>query len=146
MTKSIPKMIVQIRRICWRDSVRAASPIKRMLFHKSPAPIKYAATCRPAFFCILFSKCHARFFSGLLPSLQEELLLYAMNLVKENVSKRIDAILQSNGIPEQISIRILLELIPYNEESEIEMSVWFHFIMANIHHKQQEDDRVLEEV
>lgn len=81
-----------------------------------------------------------------MPSLQEELLLYAMNLVKENVSKRIDAILQSKGIPEQISTRILLELIPYNEESEMEMSVWFHFIMANIHHKQQEDDRVLEGV
>lgn len=35
---------------------------------------------------------------------------------------------------------------PYNEESEMEMSVWFHFIMANIHHKQQEGDRVLEGV
>ncbi|OES43861.1 hypothetical protein BA724_12265 [Domibacillus iocasae] len=69
-----------------------------------------------------------------------------MDLVKENVSKRIDSILQSKGTPEQTSIRILLELIPYNKESEMEMSVWFHFIMADIHHRQQEDEGVLEGV
>ena len=77
-------------------------------------------------------------------SSQDELLLYAMNLVKMRVSKRINSILKSDSDPKTTSIRILLELIPYNKESEIEMSVWFHFVMANIHRKQLEDDGVLE--
>ncbi|WP_050182652.1 TetR/AcrR family transcriptional regulator [Domibacillus robiginosus] len=77
-------------------------------------------------------------------STQDELLLYAMNLVKEQVSKRIDTILKSGSSPELTSIRILLELIPYNQESETEMSVWFHFVTANIPSKHQADDGVLE--
>ena len=79
-------------------------------------------------------------------SSQEELLLYAMSLVEERVSKRIESILQSGGSPGQISTRILLELIPYDEESKTEMAVWFHFVMANIHQKPQKDDGVLEGV
>lgn len=76
-------------------------------------------------------------------SSQEELLLYAMGLVEERVSKRVDSILHSGGSPGQISVRILLELIPYDEESKTEMAVWFHFVMANIHQKPQKEDGVL---
>ncbi|WP_046175280.1 TetR/AcrR family transcriptional regulator [Domibacillus indicus] len=79
-------------------------------------------------------------------SSQDELLFYAMNLVKKRVAERIESILQSGCPPEQASIRILLELIPYNKESEVEMSVWFHFVMAGTHHKQPAEDGMYEGV
>lgn len=77
-------------------------------------------------------------------SSQEELLLYAMDLVKERVSIRINRLLQSEDSPEQISIRILLELIPYDAESQTEMSVWFHFVMNSLPHAQEEEDGIRE--
>ncbi|MCM3111720.1 TetR/AcrR family transcriptional regulator [Lederbergia lenta] len=68
-------------------------------------------------------------------STQDELLMYAMNLVKENATARIEKIAQQNLPPIELVLKILLEIIPTNKESLAEMEVWFAFIAHFMHDK-----------
>lgn len=58
---------------------------------------------------------------------QEELLAYAMKLVKERASERINAIIAMDLPPKRKLLRILLEIVPVNETTTAEMEVWFAF-------------------
>ncbi|GIP40401.1 HTH-type transcriptional regulator PksA [Paenibacillus sp. J31TS4] len=67
---------------------------------------------------------------------QEELLLYAMNLVVDRVTERIRAIARSGLPPLEMVLRILLEIIPHSPETTIEMDVWFSFVV-HFRHKRE---------
>lgn len=67
-------------------------------------------------------------------SSQEELLLYAMNLVKERASKRIIEISASELPSQEKVLKILLEVVPTREETRAEMEVWMAFT-AYFRHK-----------
>lgn len=62
-------------------------------------------------------------------STQTELLKYAMNLVIERVTERINHIAKQDIPPRKMVVQILLEIIPTNEETKTEMHVWFEFIV-----------------
>lgn len=59
---------------------------------------------------------------------QAELFGYAMNLVKERVANRVAAITTSDLPPRDKVIRVLLELIPLDPDTSLEMHVWFAYI------------------
>lgn len=61
-------------------------------------------------------------------STQEELLMYAMELVRERAAARIINIIQSDLPPKEKILNSLLELIPVNENNRVEMDVWFAFM------------------
>ncbi|MGM9921638.1 MAG: TetR/AcrR family transcriptional regulator [Bhargavaea sp.] len=65
---------------------------------------------------------------------QDELLVYAMRLVNERVEKRAMKILQEELPPKEKVIRVLLEIVPVDEERRAEMDVWFTF-QAHIRHR-----------
>ncbi|MCM3086964.1 TetR/AcrR family transcriptional regulator [Bhargavaea ginsengi] len=65
---------------------------------------------------------------------QDELLVYAMRLVNERVEKRAMVILQEELPPKEKVIRVLLEIVPVDEERRAEMDVWFTF-QAHIRHR-----------
>lgn len=57
---------------------------------------------------------------------QGELYQYSLDLVKARVRRRIERILsEKHPLPEAI-YRILLQLLPMDRESRMEMEVWFH--------------------
>lgn len=58
---------------------------------------------------------------------QHELLAFAMDLVKERVNGRIDAIIRRDMPPKEKFLSILLELVPVDDNSMAEMEVWFAF-------------------
>lgn len=60
-------------------------------------------------------------------STQQELLEFAMNLVKERVTARIVDIMQSELPPREQILKVLLELLPTDDSSMAEMEVWFAF-------------------
>ncbi|GED68761.1 HTH-type transcriptional regulator PksA [Brevibacillus reuszeri] len=67
---------------------------------------------------------------------QDELLIYAMTLVKERATARIAKIAsQEPFTPKEQIIRLLLELVPTNQEKMAEAEVWFAFT-AYFRHKQ----------
>ncbi|MFP3390402.1 TetR/AcrR family transcriptional regulator [Brevibacillus sp. SIMBA_040] len=67
---------------------------------------------------------------------QDELLIYAMTLVKERATARIEKIgLQEQFTPKEKIIMLLLELVPTNQEKMAEAEVWFAFT-AYFRHKQ----------
>ncbi|PZT52540.1 TetR/AcrR family transcriptional regulator [Paenibacillus silvae] len=59
-------------------------------------------------------------------STQSELLLYAMNLVSERVTSRIQG-MTFNGSPMDDMNRLLLEFMPNTDEKMAEMEVWYAF-------------------
>ncbi|GGH71505.1 TetR/AcrR family transcriptional regulator [Paenibacillus silvae] len=59
-------------------------------------------------------------------STQSELLLYAMNLVSERVTSRIQG-MTFNGPPMDDMKRLLLEFMPNTDEKMAEMEVWYAF-------------------
>ncbi|WLR54685.1 TetR family transcriptional regulator C-terminal domain-containing protein [Mesobacillus subterraneus] len=59
---------------------------------------------------------------------QDELIGFTLELVKERVQQRIQRILEQQLPPAESTLRILLEMIPHNEETYQEMSVWFQFM------------------
>ncbi|MFE1628973.1 TetR/AcrR family transcriptional regulator [Brevibacillus reuszeri] len=66
---------------------------------------------------------------------QDELLIYAMTLVKERATARIAKIaLQEQYSSKEKIIRLLLELVPTNQEKMAEAEVWFAFT-AYFRHK-----------
>lgn len=69
-------------------------------------------------------------------SSQDELLVYAMKLVKEQATTRINAIAKQELPPKEMILKILLETVPTNEITMAEMEVWFAFIF---HARHKED-------
>jgi AcrR family transcriptional regulator len=65
---------------------------------------------------------------------QDELLVYAMRLVNERVEKRAMVILQEELPPKEKVIRVLLEIVPVDDERRAEMDVWFTF-QAHVRHR-----------
>lgn len=68
---------------------------------------------------------------------QDELLGYAMTLVKEKVAARINEVAMTDLPPKEKAVRLMLEIIPTDEESMAEMEVWFAFT-AYARHKGEE--------
>lgn len=60
-------------------------------------------------------------------STQEELLAFAMNLVKDQATARIEETARCNLPPKERILKILLELVPVDENKMLEMEVWFAF-------------------
>jgi len=60
-------------------------------------------------------------------STQHELLAFAMNLVKERVKARVDAISKRDLPPKEKAVKILLELVPVDDGKMAEMEIWFAF-------------------
>lgn len=67
---------------------------------------------------------------------QDELLVYAMRLVKEQATVRIKKIAMSDLAPKEKVLQILLEMVPTNKETMAEMEVWFAFTF-HARHKQE---------
>lgn len=59
---------------------------------------------------------------------QDELLVYAMDLVKDRATKRVTAISKRDLPPKEMAIDILMEIVPTNAETRAEMEVWFAFV------------------
>ncbi|WP_059051275.1 TetR/AcrR family transcriptional regulator [Paenibacillus senegalimassiliensis] len=72
-------------------------------------------------------------------STQEELLRYAMELVKEKATVRIRDLFAQDLKPRDKVLRILLEIVPTSEETRAEMEVWMAFT-AYFRHKQDNFD------
>lgn len=66
-------------------------------------------------------------------STQDELLVFAMKLVKEKVTARINAIAAHDLPPKEKVLHILLEIVPTNAETIREMEVWFAFTVYARH-------------
>ncbi|MFF0829254.1 TetR/AcrR family transcriptional regulator [Brevibacillus sp. NPDC003359] len=68
---------------------------------------------------------------------QDELLMYAMQLVKERATARIAEIAShEKWAPKERISKILLELLPTNQEKMVEMEVWFAFTVYFRHKKE----------
>ncbi|TKI58836.1 TetR family transcriptional regulator [Brevibacillus antibioticus] len=68
---------------------------------------------------------------------QDELLMYAMQLVKERATARIAEIsANEKWAPKERITKIFLELLPTNQEKMIEMEVWFAFTVYFRHKKE----------
>lgn len=61
-------------------------------------------------------------------SSQRELLHFSMKLVQERVETRIGEIAGSALPPRERALRVLLELVPVDQETWAEMEVWFAFV------------------
>lgn len=60
-------------------------------------------------------------------STQDELLEFAMNLVEERATDRINKITTQDMPLKEKILKILLEIVPTNQETMAEMEVWFAF-------------------
>ena len=78
-------------------------------------------------------------------SSQEELLSYSMELVKERVTERLEKKFAQDMPMDELLVHFFLEIIPLDDQSRLEMTVWFHFI-ANVQfrHKFEGDDGILQ--
>ncbi|GED15633.1 TetR/AcrR family transcriptional regulator [Aneurinibacillus migulanus] len=72
-------------------------------------------------------------------STQDELLVYAMQLVKEKATARITEIAMQDLPPKEKILNIMLQIVPVNDETMAEMEVWFAFT-AHFRHKQDTFD------
>lgn len=61
---------------------------------------------------------------------QAALLAHALDLVKQRVTARIVAIQNRAYLPREMVIRLLLELIPLDPDTSLEMQVWFGYIYS----------------
>ncbi|HZG81358.1 MAG TPA: TetR/AcrR family transcriptional regulator [Brevibacillus sp.] len=68
---------------------------------------------------------------------QDELLLFAMKLVKERAAQRIREVEMRDLFPKEMVIQILLEILPVDEQRMAEMEVWFAFVF---HQKYRESE------
>lgn len=66
-------------------------------------------------------------------SSQNDLFVYAMALVKENATARINEIVQETLPPYEKVIKILLQIVPVNQETKAEMDVWFAYVFYTRH-------------
>ncbi|MFS0576051.1 TetR/AcrR family transcriptional regulator [Sporosarcina sp. 179-K 3D1 HS] len=80
---------------------------------------------------------------------QDDLLVYAMTLVQERATARIETVVTKNLPPKEMVIAVLLEIVPVTAETRAEMEVWFSF-MAHIQHRKDTlaipEDMILEGV
>ncbi|GKV67512.1 HTH-type transcriptional regulator PksA [Sporosarcina sp. NCCP-2716] len=80
---------------------------------------------------------------------QDDLLVYAMTLVQERATARIEQVARQALPPKEMVLAVLYEIVPLNAETRAEMEVWFAFI-AYVNHRKDElpipDDGVLEGV
>lgn len=79
-------------------------------------------------------------------STQNELLVFAMNLVEERVTDRIHKIAAQNLPLKEKILNILLEIVPTNQETMAEMEVWFAFTFHARHRNNRlkaHDDKIL---
>lgn len=79
-------------------------------------------------------------------STQEELLIYAMDLVKERVTERVEKIALKNLPPKEMVLQMLLEIVPTNETTRAEMEVWLEFVLyfRNKGNRESQNDGILE--
>jgi len=70
---------------------------------------------------------------------QDDLLVYAMTLVLERATERIETVVRQDLSPKERVMAVLLEIVPVNEETLAEMEVWFAF-MAYVKHRKDELD------
>lgn len=70
---------------------------------------------------------------------QDDLLVYAMTLVQERATERIETVVKQNLPPKEMVLAVLLEIVPVNKETRAEMEVWFAF-MAHVNHRRNELD------
>ncbi|GKV55172.1 HTH-type transcriptional regulator PksA [Sporosarcina sp. NCCP-2222] len=70
-------------------------------------------------------------------STQDDLLVYAMTLVQERATTRIEAVLKKELPPKEMVLAVLYEIVPINEETRAEMEVWFAFV-AYVNHRKEE--------
>jgi AcrR family transcriptional regulator len=79
-------------------------------------------------------------------STQEELLIYAMDLVKERVTERVEKIALQNLPPKEMVLQMLLEIVPTNETTRAEMEVWLEFVLyfRNKGNRESQNDGILE--
>ena len=68
---------------------------------------------------------------------QDELLVYAMDLVMENVNRRIEQVLQEDLPLQEQVLKVLLQVLPVERQSMLEMEVWFTYV-ASVKHKKEE--------
>ncbi|WFR65142.1 TetR/AcrR family transcriptional regulator [Paenibacillus amylolyticus] len=61
-------------------------------------------------------------------SKQESLLAFAMELVKEKVLNRLSNLNARELAPQERIVEYLLELVPTDEQTLLEMEVWFAFV------------------
>lgn len=61
-------------------------------------------------------------------STQDELLEFAMKLVIERATERIEKITVTELPPKEMILQILMQLVPVTPETMAEMEVWFTFI------------------
>ncbi|TYS47776.1 TetR/AcrR family transcriptional regulator [Bacillus infantis] len=73
-------------------------------------------------------------------STQDELLVYAMKLVNENVINRVSEIALKDLSPREKVYEVLLEIVPTTDEKMAEMEVWFAFVAYS---RQKEEFRIL---
>ncbi|GIN58771.1 HTH-type transcriptional regulator PksA [Lederbergia ruris] len=66
-------------------------------------------------------------------STQDELFVYAMKLVKENATERINKIAASESPPFEKVMAILLEIVPIDAQTMAEMEVWFAYVFYTRH-------------
>ncbi|ALC83626.1 MULTISPECIES: TetR/AcrR family transcriptional regulator [Bacillus] len=79
-------------------------------------------------------------------STQDELLVFAMNLVEERVTDRINKIATQDIPLKEKILKILLEIVPTNQETMAEMEVWFAFTFHMRHRNNKlkdHDDKIL---
>lgn len=69
---------------------------------------------------------------------QDDLLIYAMRLVNERVEQRIMPLIRADLPPAEKAVRLLLEVVPLDEERRAEMDVWFSF-MEYVRHRRDLD-------
>lgn len=79
-------------------------------------------------------------------STQEELLIYAMDLVKERVAERVEKNALKNLPPKEMILQMLLEIVPTNETTRAEMEVWLEFVLyfRNKGNRESQNDGILE--
>ncbi|GIN71985.1 HTH-type transcriptional regulator PksA [Bacillus sp. J14TS2] len=66
-------------------------------------------------------------------STQDELFVYAMKLVKENATERINKIAASELPAFEKVMAILLEIVPVDAQTMAEMEVWFAYVFYTRH-------------
>lgn len=68
---------------------------------------------------------------------QDELLVYAMDLVSENVNRRIEEVLKKRMPVQEQVLQVLLQALPVDQQSMLEMEVWFAYT-ASVKHKSEQ--------
>ncbi|WP_176723228.1 TetR family transcriptional regulator C-terminal domain-containing protein [Lysinibacillus sp. FSL M8-0337] len=73
----------------------------------------------------------------------EELIVFAMELVEQQVNERIAQHLQKPLPIKQIIVAALLELVPISEQHIIEMQVWLEFVSYKVRSGEPTEEHIL---